>query len=189
MAQKKRRAAGDPAVAREVQNGRELPARVPGKNPATGQEQGQLVRHPEGSNGGVSRGPDLKPRNVVQAVLLKALSDEGHVVTGDGTGPKVHWRKKKKVRHAMMHNAARAMQRIFEDAAAGDQAAYGPSIKALSMMHDVMQPGKDEAKGGGVPFGPRFTRPPQQPPVSSEATAEQPVFVDETGQGYVDGDA
>ena len=35
----------------------------------------------------------------------------------------------------------------------------------------------------------RFTRPPQQPPVSSEAAAEQPVFVDETGQGYVDGDA
>ena len=73
--------------------------------------------------------------------------------------------------------------------ASGVVEAYGPAIRVLQTTHDVMQPGKDEPKSNGVPFGPRFTRPPQAPPVSSEAVAEQPVIVDETGQGYVDGDA
>jgi hypothetical protein len=37
----------------------------------------------------------------------------------------------RRLRHAAMHNAARAVQRIFEDAASGDQAAYGPTIMPL----------------------------------------------------------
>ena len=128
----------------------------------------------------------------MQAILLKAYSDEGYVAEVLAPGqpkPKVSWRKRKKVRHAAVHNAARAVQRILYDAADGKTDAYGPLIRVLQTTHDVMQPGKDEPKSNGVPFGPRFTRPPQAPPVSSEAAAEQPVFVDETGQGYVDGDA
>src|SRR5205809_3785391 len=44
--------------------GRELT--VPGQNGGT------LIRHPEGSNGGVHRGPDLLPfrRNVVRAIIF-----------------------------------------------------------------------------------------------------------------------
>jgi hypothetical protein len=79
-----------------------------------------------GSNGGVHRGPDLKPRNVIQAVIMKAFIDDGVVVTGDGTDKKAGWRRKKKVRHAMVHNAARAVQRIFEDAAAGPSCTASP---------------------------------------------------------------
>ena len=128
----------------------------------------------------------------MQAILLKAYSDEGYVAEVLAPGqpkPKLHWRKRKKVRHAAVHDAARVVQRILHEAADGVTEAYGPAIRVIQVRHDVMQPGKDEGKGGGVPFGPRFTRPPQAPPVSSEAAAEQPVFVDETGQGYVDGDA
>jgi hypothetical protein len=142
-----------------------------------------------GSNGGVHRGPDLKPRNVIQAVIMKAFIDDGVVVTGDGTGKKVHWRKKKKVRHAMVHNAARAVQRIFEDAAAGDQAAYGPSIRALGLMHEVLQPGKGESTVGG-PIMPRFARAPQAmaPPAEPSPADEPGSVVDREGRVYVDGD-
>ena len=61
-----------------VTNGRELgdrpkPGTMPGRN------GGELRRHPPGSNGGVHRGPDLKPRNIMKAIVLKAFSDPGHV--------------------------------------------------------------------------------------------------------------
>src|SRR5438093_11643869 len=73
-----------------------------------------------GSNGGVHRGPDLKPRNMMRAILLKAYSDEGYVAEVLAPGqpkPKLHWRKRKKVRHAAVHDAARVVQRILHEAA------------------------------------------------------------------------
>ena len=159
----------------------------------------ELARRPDGtfppgSNGGVHRGPDLKPRNVVQAVIMKAFIDDGVVVTGNGTGKKASWRQRKKQRHAMVHNAARAVQRIFEDAAAGDQAAYGPSIRALGLMHEVLQPGKGESTVGG-PIMHRFARAPQAmapqtlaPPAEPSPADEPGSVVDREGRVYVDGD-
>jgi hypothetical protein len=183
MAEKKRRAKGT-AASPPVPNGGEVAV------PPVRRPNGQLAGQP-GSSGGVHRGPDLKPRNVVQAVIMKAFIDDGVVVTGDGTDKKAGWRRKKKVRHAMVHNAARAVQRIFEDAAAGDQAAYGASIRALGLMHEVLQPGKDEGKGGG-PFMHRFARAPQAaltPPAEASPADEPGSVVDRQGNVYVDGGA
>ncbi len=55
--------------------GRKMPATEPGRNPRTGQSQGALVRHPQGSNGGVHRGPDRKLRiNVCRAIFMETLA-------------------------------------------------------------------------------------------------------------------
>ena len=181
MAKKARQGKGTPASP-PVANGGEMaqPVRRP---------NGQLVGQP-GSNGGVHRGPDLKPRNIVQAVLMKALTDEGGVVVETPKG-KPNWRQRAKVRHALVHNAARTLQRIFEDGAAGDQAAYAPAIRAFTMMHEVLQPAKDDPKAGGGIIPPRFTRPPQPaaPAEGEPSAADEPgAVVDREGNVYVDGD-
>src|SRR2546425_169553 len=82
----------------------------------------------------------------------------------------------------------RPARRPLSEPAAGKPAAWGPLFGGLQPPPDVRRPAKDEARGVGVPSGPPFPRPPQAPPVSSEAAAEQPVFVDAEGQAYVDGD-
>jgi hypothetical protein len=65
-------------------------------------------------------------------MILKAMSNEGLVVTEEPVnGKKVDWRKRAKVRHALVHNAARGLQRVFEDMADGDPGAYGHGIRAL----------------------------------------------------------
>jgi len=181
MAKKKRAAAGDRRVPPEVPNGSELaaPRTVEGRNGGT------LHPHQPGSNGGVRRGPDLQPRGLIKATILKAMSDEGQVVTEDR-----QWRKKKKQRHALVHNAARGLQRVFEDMAEGDKDAYGHGIRALQMMHDVMQPAKDEGRGPSGPIAPRFTRPTPTGAAKSEPAgggSDAAVVFD--GQAYVDPDA
>jgi hypothetical protein len=181
MAKKKRAAAGDRRVPPEVPIGSELaaPRTVEGRNGGT------LHPHQPGSNGGVRRGPDLQPRNLVKATILKAMSDEGCVVTD-----RKNWRKAKRQPHALVHNAARGMQRVFENMAEGDKDAYGPGLRALQMMHDVMQSAKDEGRGPSGPIAPRFTRPASPPPAAPTAAAgPEPLFVDRDGREYVDGDA
>jgi hypothetical protein len=181
MAKKKRPDAGDRPVPPEVPNGSELaaPRTVEGRN------GGKLHPHQPGSNGGVRRGPDLQPRNLVKATILKAMSDEGCVVTDSK-----HWRKRKKQRHALVYNASRGMQRVFEDMADGVKEAYGPGTRLLQTMHDVLQPGKDEGRGPSGPIAPRFTRPAAPPPVAhAAADGPEPLFVDDDGHEYVDGDA
>jgi hypothetical protein len=137
------------------------------------------------------RGPDLQPRNLVKALILKAMADEGRVVTEvTVNGKKLDWRKQPKVRHALVHNAARGLQRVFEDMAEGDQDAYGHGIRALSMMHEVLAPAKDELKGYGTggPIAPRLLRPTATGPARSEPAgggSDAAVVVD--GQAYVDG--
>jgi hypothetical protein len=92
----------------------------------------------------------------------------------------------------MVENLARAMRRMVPEAAEGDQAVYGHTLRLARDIHEVMQPGKDEGKDGGtVPFGPRFTRPPQATPSSGESgapAADEPTVIDQHGQAYVDGD-
>src|SRR2546425_2969304 len=111
MAEKKRRAKGT-AASPPVPNGGEV-AIPPVRRP-----NGQLAGQP-GSNGGGHRGPDLKPRNMMQAILLKAYSDEGYVAEVLAPGqpkPKLHWRKRQKGRHAAIHDPARGVQRILHQA-------------------------------------------------------------------------
>jgi hypothetical protein len=61
--------------------GREVAATRPGVNPHTGEQQGSLIQHPKGSNGGVHRGPDKFPRaNVMRAVVMMTLAATGYRV-------------------------------------------------------------------------------------------------------------
>ena len=84
----------------------------------------------------------------------------------------------------MVDNTAKTMQRIMLAAAEGDRAAYGPAIRLLQTMHDVMQPGKDERLGPSGPIMPRFTRPSSAPPAAPQPTESEPtVIVD--GQAHV----
>ena len=100
--------------------GRELPARVAGKNPVTGEEQGQLVRYPPGSNGGTRRGPDLQPRRVVPAIILKALSEEDELALPPASKRSgAAKRKRARARAAMVDNTARALRRIMLHAVEG----------------------------------------------------------------------
>jgi hypothetical protein len=172
MAEKKREDAGDRQVPPTVAIGREVAARVPGKNPHTGQPQGLLVRNPPGSNGGTHRGPDLKPRSIVRAIYLKALSDPGVIVQDDEK--KGSWRHRKKMRHAAVHNGARMIQRVFEDAASG----AGGSLR-LVRRHDDGEGATAEAAEvgeGHQSLRPRFlvihaAMKPRSTPATTTATA------------------
>ncbi len=89
-----------------------------------------------------------------------------------------------------MHNAARGLQRVFEDMADGVKEAYGPGIRLLSTMDDVLQPAKDEGRGPSGPIAPRFTRPtPTGASKSEPAGGGSDAAVVFDGQAYVDGDA
>ena len=123
----------------------------------------ELTRHPPGSNGGTRRGPDLKPRNFVPALLLKAYTNEG--VVYDPTVPRSQWRKRAKQRHALIENMAQSIQRIGEEAAAGHTKAFGPMLRVLEVTHDVMMPTKGKAKKGDGPRPQttRFVRAPAGP--------------------------
>jgi hypothetical protein len=56
------------------------------------------------------------------------------------------------------------------------------------MMHEVLQPAKDEGKGPTGPIAPRFIRPTQSgQPTPAPTPGEDAVVVD--GQAYIDGDA
>jgi hypothetical protein len=146
-----------------------------------------MCGHPPGSNGGTRRGPDLRPRRVVQAIILKALSEEDELALPPASKRSgAAKRKRARARAAMVDNTARALRRIMLHAAEGDSTAFGPAIRLLQTMHDVMQPGKDERLGPSGPIMPRFTRPASAPPAAPQPTESEPtVIVD--GQAYVDG--
>jgi hypothetical protein len=157
--------------------------KVPSGNEAN---SGALLRHPKGSNGGVNRGPDLQPRGLGRAIILKGLTDEGSVAA-ELAGLK--GKKRVKVRHAMVLNAARGLQNIMADAAAGKAKAYRPLLECVKLIHEIMQPGKDEQRGGGQPFPSRFVRPSGEPTSRAPAPTSGEDAVVVGGQAYVDGDA
>jgi hypothetical protein len=137
---------------------------VPGKNPHTGQPQGELVRHEPGSNGSVHRGSDLKPRHIIRAIHLKTITDVGRLALppdADGNGHRKSGaarRKRAAAAHAFITNAVTANQGIALDAAEGDPVARGQLLRLLHDMHEALQPTQDEAKGGGGPILPKFNR-------------------------------
>ena len=67
------------------------------------------------------------------------------------------------------------------------QAAYGPGIRLLEAMHEVLQPGKGGSQVGG-PHMHRFARAPQAPaPPAEPSPADEPGSVgDREGRVYVD---
>jgi len=133
---------------------------VPGKNPHTGEPQGELLRHPPGSNGEVRRGPDLKPRNLMRAVCLKAMTDPGPLALPPASKRSgAAKRERAEAKHAMIHNLATAFQGIVLAAAEGDPVARGQMLRLVHDFHEILQPTQDEAKSGGGPILPNFTRP------------------------------
>jgi hypothetical protein len=177
--------------------GRKQAARVPGKNPATGEPQGELLRHPKGSNGDVHRGRDLKPRHVIKAIFLKTITDPGLLALppdSDGHGRRrsgAARRKRAQAPHAFITNSSDAMQGIALDAAEGDPVARGQLLRLLHDMHEALQPAPDEAKSGGGPILPKFNRPtqPAAPPTTTEPSEDLPAVTDADGNPYVDPEA
>jgi hypothetical protein len=146
---------------------------VPGKNPHTGQPQGELLRHPPGSNGSTHR---------VGQLALPPDSENGRRKSGAAR------RKRAQAPHAFITNAAIANQGIALDAAEGDPVARGQLLRLLHDMHEALQPGQDEAKNGGGPILPKFNRPtqPTVPPTTTEPSEDLPSVTDADGNPYVD---
>jgi len=70
----------------------------------------------------------------------KALSDPKYAAPARRPGGnRSSWRQIKKQRHAAVHHAAKALQNLMYDAACGISEAYGPAIRALRLMHRVLQ--------------------------------------------------
>ena len=70
----------------------------------------------------------------------KALSDPKYAAPARRPGGnRSSWRQVKKQRHAAVHHAAKALQNLMYDAACGISEAYGPAIRALRLMHRVLQ--------------------------------------------------
>jgi hypothetical protein len=186
MAERKARTASDTT-------GRKQAARVPGKNPHTGQPQGELLRHPPGSNGSRHRGPDLKPRHIIRAIHLKTITDVGLLaLPPDSENGRrksgAARRKRAQAPHAFITNAAIANQGIALDAAEGDPVARGQLLRLLHDMHEALQPAPDEAKSGGGPILPKFNRPVRSAPAPAPEVPPEdlPAVVDEDGNPYVD---
>src|SRR5213594_1804011 len=110
-----------------------------------------LVRHPPGSNGGVHRGPDKGiRRNVVRAIFMGALTDEG-VSLEDLRRRRKHRKGMTLVPMAMVHYCKQAYKNIAADAALGIQEAYGPYLRMMADGHMMFQPQKDETTQGKTP--------------------------------------
>lgn len=137
--------------------------------------------YPPGSNGGVHRGPDLKPRNMMQAILLKAYSEESELALPPASKRSgAAKRKRARALHAMVDNTAKAMRRIMLAATEGDSAAFSPAIRLIHEIHEVLQPGKDEGRGPSGPI-PRFIRPSRAPAADRTPAPGEPTVTVEDG--------
>jgi len=94
-----------------------------------------------------------------------------------------------RARHAMIHNAAKTLQNIMFDGAAGKTEAYGPALRVLELTQDAMQPAKDEQKGGSSgPIMPRFELGPSGAAPQATPENDQPLgtIVDAEGNVYME---
>jgi hypothetical protein len=86
-------------------------------------------------------------------------------------------------------NATKTLQTIMFDAASGNRDAYGPALRVLEVTHKVMQPTREESKGGG-PIVPRLIRPnpaaPPAPPHPAPDAVPPNAVVDADGTVYVE---
>jgi len=116
--------------------GREMAATEPGRNPHTGRPQGELVRYPRGSNGGVHRGPDLGiRRNVMEGLLMRAMIREGaQFRVTPGGQRRVH---RSKIPMAMAENFVTRLQLIVLVATDANV------LRLLAIANDVFKPGQE----------------------------------------------
>jgi hypothetical protein len=167
--------AGAPQAPESGAAGRELA--VPGRNGGT------LIRHPEGSNGGVHRGPDRQLRvNAVRSILMEALAKEGvSLVVEKGRRRRRH---RSKIPMALVTNLVTRIQEIAFTGSDGDV------LRLVFGMHDVFQPGRHE-KNGGNGYGPKpatfVVAPPTAPPTEQPPARETAsgTLLDANGQEYV----
>jgi hypothetical protein len=142
-----------------------------------GRNGGSLIRHPPGSNGGVHRGPDLKPRvNVAQGTWMKALMDEGQVVmlTQDKKGrPKLIYVKGEKP-GAGIENLVTRIRAILL------MGTDEEILRAMSVMQQAFPQAKSGKNGHSSegPIMPNFTRAeaeapgPEPPPAAPSGGVE-----------------
>jgi hypothetical protein len=142
-----------------------------------------LVRYPAGSNGGVHRGPDLRPRVNVQAgTWMKALMAEGPVLVLTRKGQRVKLRIAKGPNQAasMVENIATRLQHIVLIGSDDD------FLRAVSMMGQAFPQPKNGKNGHSEgPIRPNFVR--EGPPAPAEAPAppSTPGAIEVGGQEYV----
>ena len=125
---------------------------------------GAVNQHPPGSNGNVHRGPDRFPRrNVMRAIIMKALSDPGvdlDRVTGKKTLEELwrtgRYRGKTTLAIAMCHHTAEALKAMAVRAALGNPQAMDQLLRFVHDAHDILQPAKDEEKKDERPIRPVF---------------------------------
>src|SRR5437867_4087204 len=116
-----------------------------------GRNGGTLTPYPPGSNGGVHRGPDKSlRRNVVRAIFMGALADEG-VSLENLRRRRKHRKGETLVPMAMVHHCKQAYKNIAADAALGIQEAYGPYLRMMADGHTMFQPQKDEVAQDKTP--------------------------------------
>jgi hypothetical protein len=162
--------------------GREMA--VPGRNGGT------LIRYPEGSNGGVHRGPDrFLRRNAMRAVFLIALTGKGRSLEAlRSEGREGKRRHRSLVPRAMADHMIQGFKNIAADAALGKPGAYGPFLRMWKDAHEIMRPDKDENGSAQAPrravfIGENEAVPPggQSPP----AAGEPGTVVDKDGNEYI----
>ena len=168
--------------------GRKMAATEAGRNPYTGQSQGELVRHPQGSNGGVHRGPDRKPRiNVCRAIFMEALAgSQIRLVRLPG---------KQRGRRVVVEMAGKAdmvkgLQLILERGARG--LGLKEFIKTVDVTEKVFRVQPHETKNG-VSQPPRpatFVRPTEtasgteEPKASASPPTDPGTLIGPDGQEY-----
>jgi hypothetical protein len=159
-----------------------MAATEPGRNPHTGRPQGELVRYPQGSNGGVHRGPDLGiRRNVMEGLLMRAMIREGTLLVVDATGKKR--RHRARIPMAMAENFVTRLQLIVLK---GTDANV---LRLMAIANDVFKPGKNDNNGNGDgPFPATFIRAPAAAPPDAESSPQPPARSPAPGplDGYVE---
>jgi len=146
--------------------------------------------HEPGDNGGVHRGPDLKPRLFFPSVYLKAFTDEGEVALPPASQRSgAQRRKRANALHALTLNAVKAFQGIGLDAAEGNARARDQLLRMVHDANEMLQPTKDEAKSGGGPVFSKFVSQKPREPQSSlpSALASDAAVIDANGTEYVEG--
>ncbi len=145
-----------------------------------------LVRHPEGSNGGTRRGPDKSLRiNAMRGLFLQALAGEQLRLIVVGGQKRRH---RSMVPMAMADDVVAGLQLVAR------RGAEGKNLKEFLAMvfgiHKAMQPGQHEKNGNGHQPKPAtfIVAPPTDPPAEQPPARETApgTLLGPNGQLYVE---
>jgi hypothetical protein len=162
-----------------------------GPNRAVGTPAEHLIAHQRqpGSNGGVHRGPDLVPRrDLVRKIIERALwGTQIRPKIDPVTGLPGEKGRRVPTVGAMVADRVRAFQLIAEQAAKGKNLNLSTFLRMEALIHEVMQPSKDEPPTiaprrvilQGGPSGLD-----QVKPAAARPGPEPPTVVDRDGNKY-----